>query len=227
MNYFTSWSEALTASGQGMMSQFISYTPKIIGALLALLIGLFIASLVARAVRAVLRYTKIDNALEKIGVKKELESYGLGFSFSGLVSWVVKWFLNMVVFIAVVDVLELTQVTNFLQQIALYIPNVIVAIIILAVGLIVGKFVQDLVKKGVEASKVASGFAGFLSGLAKWSIVIFTLMAALVQLGIATSLIQIVLSGIVVMFSLAGGIAFGLGGKHKAEKLLESIDQNL
>ncbi|HPF95257.1 MAG TPA: hypothetical protein PLR08_01760 [bacterium] len=227
MSYFNTWGEALTASGQNLLSQFISYTPKIIGALVVLLVGLFIASIIARAVRSLLKYTKIDVVLEKLHVKRELETYGLGFSFAGLVSWVVKWFLNIAVFIAVVDVLELTQVTNFLQQIALYLPNVIVAIIILAVGLIVGKFVQDIVKKGVEASKTVAGFSGFLSGLAKWSIVVFTFMAALVQLGIATSLIQIVLTGIVVMFSLAGGIAFGLGGKNKAEKLLESIDQNL
>jgi hypothetical protein len=103
----------------------------------------------------------------------------------------------------------------------MYIPNVIIAVVILIVGMVVGNFVFTLVKETALAAELES--ADFLAGVAKWALFIFTLMAALIQLKVASELIQILFTGLVFMVALAGGIAFGLGGKDKAERILEKL----
>jgi len=88
-------------------------------------------------------------------------------------------------------------------------------------GMVISSFVQMLVKETTLAASLAS--ADLLSQVARWSIVIFTIMAALIQLGVATELIQILFAGLIFMLALAGGIAFGLGGKDKAKEIIDQI----
>jgi len=105
----------------------------------------------------------------------------------------------------------------------LYTPNVIVAVVILTIGLIVGNFVSELVGKSISTSDfVSPASAKALRVVTKWVIILFAVMAALSQLNIAPQLIQVLFTGIIMMFSLAGGIAFGLGGKDRAKEVLDS-----
>jgi hypothetical protein len=150
---------------------------------------------------------------------------GTQFKVSTLIGWVVKWFFIVVTLLAVVNILNIPQVSSFLDQVLLYIPNVVVAIIILALGLIAGNFFYNVVNRAATASHMSAAAVSGLAALAKWAIVIFALMAALVQLGIAAGLIQILFTGFVAMLALAGGLAFGLGGRDKAARWLDKIDQ--
>jgi len=100
-----------------------------------------------------------------------------------------------------------------------------VAVVILMIGIVLGSFVQNWFKKFLEASKVVS--AHFLAGMAKWAIVIFSVLAALNQLKIATSLINTLFTGFVAMVTITGGLAFGLGGKDWAEKLISQIRKDI
>jgi hypothetical protein len=123
--------------------------------------------------------------------------------------------------------LGIPQITEFLNEVARYIPNVIVAVVILAIGLVIGNFIENVVVSAVSASRIPTSSAGFLGGVAKWSIVVFALLAALVQLGVATSLVQILFTGLVAMIALAGGLALGLGGREKAAKWLDRLEQEM
>jgi len=107
----------------------------------------------------------------------------------------------------------------------LYVPNVIISVIILLAGILLANFVQRVVKSAVEAAKLQS--ADFLSGIAKWAILVFSFMAALVQLQIAQELIRVLFTGLVAMLSLAGGLAFGLGGKDHASRVLDRLRKDL
>jgi len=126
---------------------------------------------------------------------------------------------------ASVDILGLDQVTSFLGSILLYIPNVVVAVIILAVVFLVGNFVYNIVKGSTRAAGVVS--ATMLATISKWSIIIFGIFAALIQLAIASSLVSTIFIGIITMLSLAGGLAFGLGGRDEAALILKKIRQEL
>jgi hypothetical protein len=207
-----------------ILDVFIAYIPVLVGALIVLIIGLIISTILGRFAERLFYYTKIDPYAEKVGLKHELEILGLRFSFAKLVGWAIKWFFIIATLIIVVDSLHITQITIFLQDIALYIPNVIIAIIILGIGLVLGRIINSAVRKAAGLGGLSNLTIAFLSGLAKWSIYFFSISAALIQLRVATSLILIFFGGLMAMVALVGGLAFGLGGKNKAEKILDSLE---
>jgi len=131
----------------------------------------------------------------------------------------------IIALIAATDILGWDQVTNYLQRVVLFIPNVIIAVIILLAGILLGNFVQRVVKTAVEAAHLAS--ADLLSGMAKWAILVFSFMAALVQLQIAPELIRVLFTGLIAMISIAGGLAFGLGGKEHAHRFLDRLKNDI
>jgi hypothetical protein len=223
MNYFESWNEAVVVSLQNVWINLIGFVPQIIGALVVLVIGLIIAGAFGRVARKLVKLTHLDDLMETLGVDKELKRVGLGFTPSAIVGWIVKWFILIAILIAIADILQWEEITSFLEDVALYIPNVIVAVVILVIGLIAGQFVAKVVTQATNASNIAKAHATLLASVAKWAIVVFTLMASLIQLGIAADLLRILFTGFVTMLAIAGGLAFGLGGKDKAKGLLDNI----
>ena len=127
--------------------------------------------------------------------------------------------------LAASDILNFYAFSNFLNSILIYIPNIIVAVLILLAALIIAGFLKSIIKVSVAGAQLEG--AGFLASLAWWTIVIFGLLAALMQLGIASNLFNIIISGIVAMIALAGGIAFGLGVKDYASHLLSKMRDQL
>ncbi len=107
---------------------------------------------------------------------------------------------------------------------SIYIPNIIVAVAILTLGLIIAKVLKSAAKNALIRMSIKEKFANFLGTLTKWSVLVFSFMAALVQLGIAASLIQTLFTGLIIMIAIAGGLAFGLGGREHAKKVLDWIE---
>ncbi|MFH1112076.1 MAG: hypothetical protein V1712_03350 [Patescibacteria group bacterium] len=210
-----------------MWNQFAGFLPELISALIVLIIGLLLASALGKLAAKIISLAKLDDLLAKTGLSQKADNAGLPISLSGLIGWIVKWFFVVFTLIAVADILNWSQVTSFLSAVALYIPNVLIAVIILTVGLIVAQFVYNVVERGIKVSKAPTAAVKPLAALSKWAIIVFTLMAALIQLGVATSLIEILFTGLVAMLALAGGLAFGLGGKDKASKWLEAIEREI
>ncbi len=225
METVETWGEAILTSLQNLWLKIVAFIPEILSALIVLIIGLIIASLLRKLVFKLLQLTKIDVLIDKTGITEWFEAYGIKFSFSGLLAGIAKWFIIIAVLIVIADILNIPQITDFLERIVLYIPNVIVAIVILAIGLIMGKAAYTITNSSLSAAKLEKTQAHTVAALAKWALIVFALLAALTQLNIASELIQILFTGIVVMFALAGGLAFGLGGKEQAAKWLESMNK--
>jgi hypothetical protein len=221
---FENWGDAVMASLQNVWNQLLNGLPTFVAALVVLIAGILIASFLGKLAKKLVGYAQVDSLVGKTGVQDQL---GTRVSIGDLIGWIVKWFFIIVTLLAVVNILNIEQVTSFLEQVLLYIPNVVAAVIILALGLIAGNFVHDVVERTSSASGMSNASVGALSAIAKWAIVIFSLMAALVQLGIAAELIQILFTGFVAMLALAGGLAFGLGGRDKASKWLDKVDRPL
>ena len=209
---------------QAFWLKIVNFLPQLIMAVVVLLIGLLAARLLSKLVQKVLETIKVDHVMEKVGVSGEFEKIGWKFSFSKLLADIVRIFFAVVTLVAVVDILDIPQLSQFLDKIVVYIPNVFVAIVILAIGIVVGRFFQDITEKTSKAANMSKQSVKSLGSIAKASVVVFSLMAALVHLGIAQSLIEILFTGFVAMVALAGGIAFGLGGKDTAADVLKKID---
>lgn len=226
MNYFQTWNEAVTASVQNLWSQLIAFVPSLFAALVILILGLIISSILSKLAHKLVTLTRVDKLIHKIDGSKKFEEMGVKFDIAALIAWLVKWFFIIVTLIAVVNILKLTEVSRFLQDVANYIPNVVVAIVILAIGMVVGQFVHDIVERSAKASKIMAHTAHSLSAVAKWAFIVFALMASLTQLKVAPELIQILFTGLVAMLALAFGLSFGLGGKEQASKWLERVMSN-
>ena len=126
--------------------------------------------------------------------------------------------------LAAADILRLAQISEFLRSVLSYFPNVIVAVVIVTIGVLVGNFVHKLVLGAGRAAKLPSVPA--IATFARWAIVIFAALAALVQLQVAGALIQILFTGIIAMLAIAGGLAFGLGGKEHAKEILDQVKRS-
>ncbi len=225
-NYLAAFAATVLESFNKVWVGLLNLLPSMIAALFVLVIGWLAASWLGKLVTKVVEFTKVDDIIDKAGLDKSLADAGIEFNLAKLVGWLVKWFIIVVVLIAVAEILGLDQITNFLETIALYIPNIIIAVVILLVGLVVGNFVDKVVHKAVQASRLSSA-AGALSAIAKWAIITFTVLAALTHLKIAQELIQTLFMGLVGMLALAGGLAFGLGGKEAARELIDTIKRDV
>ena len=219
-NNITLFSEAVTDSLINLWNSVIGFAPELMGAFVILILGIIIAPIFGGIVKRLVKLTNIDTLFEKTVLIGTFENLGLRFTFSNVIGKLVKWFFLIAFLIAAMDVLGWTSVTEFLKEIMLYIPNVAVAIIIIAVGLIASQFVKNAVVTGLKTSNTAIKNPELLGNIARWALVVFAALAALLQLGVAERLIEILFAGVIITLA----ISFGLGGKEKAARFLDRFD---
>ena len=202
------------------------YLPRILAAVVVFIIGWVAATILYRLIVEVVRVLKIDDALKAAGVHDAAREAGLTLDTGRVLATLVMWFMVLVFLVASLEILGLTTVTIFLERVVLlYIPQVIVAALILILGAIVADVVRGLV---VSSAKAMSARAAHLAGaVTKWSVWIFAILAALDQLGVASVFIQTLFTGVVVALSLAFGLAFGLGGKEAAYRTKENVKEEI
>lgn len=214
--------ELIVASFREVGNQMAELLPDLVGAFVILVIGLFIAGSVGKLVSTLLRSTGVDALLSKSSLGAKMNIFPRRRLVpSALIGWLVKWFFILVTLIAATNVLGWTQINQFLNAVVLYIPNVVIAVVILVIGFIASNFVRSIVEAGLEKSALLSSQERrILAGSADVAITLFAVMAALIQLRIADTLIQTLFTGIIFALSLALGLAFGLGGREQASRFL-------
>ncbi|MBU1102750.1 hypothetical protein KJ853_03805 [Patescibacteria group bacterium] len=223
--FIQSWTEVTVSAFQSLWESFIGFLPNLLGALIVFFIGWAIAVGLQKLITQILRALRLDPILEKIGTARFFEKAGIKMDFSGWVGIFVKWFLVFVFLLAAADILQLRDVSIFLRSVLGYIPNVIVAVVVLVVAVWLANVLRKIVQAGISASNIrAAAFAGTLT---YWSLIIFGLFAALIQLGIAPMLLQTVITGVIAMLAIAGGLAFGLGGKEQATGFLNKLRKDI
>jgi hypothetical protein len=216
------WSEVLTLSFQNLWVGVVNFVPNLVIALVILVIGWLIGALLGRAVWQVFKSLKVDEALRRAGLESFLRRGGVELDSGAFVGALVKWFVIIVFLVAAFDVLGLSQVNLFLQDVVLgYLPRVIAAALVLLVGGVVGDLAGRVVVTAAKTASVQS--AHFAGAVAKWAVWIFAILVALSQLGIATAFSQTLFTGLVIAISLALGLSFGLGGQAAAERYIERL----
>ena len=202
-----------------------AFVPKLIAAVVVFLIGWLIAALLGRAAYHIIKALQINKALEGLGFKAALERGGLKLDAPRFFDELVKWFFIVVFLMAATNIVGLTQVSEFLAVVVFYLPNVIVAALVVLIGILVARFLEHAVRASVKAAKLAS--ANFLALLTRWSVLIFSLLIALDQLGVAPEIIRIFIMGVIAMIAIAGGLAFGLGGRDLAGNWLSDLKKKV
>ncbi len=212
----------LQASLQDIWLGFAKFVPNLLVAIIIFLIGWFIASLLGKVVAQIITSLKVDHALRSVSVEQVLKKAGFNLDAGAFLGGLVEWFVIIAFLVASFDVLGLTQVNTFLQQVVLfYLPQVIVAALIILVAAVIAETMQKIVTGAAAAGGIRS--ANFVGKIAHWSIWIFGILTALFQLGVAAAFIQTLFTGIVVAIAIALGLAFGLGGQDAAARFLEKV----
>ena len=220
------WSDTLIMSFQNLWGGVIGFAPKLIIAIIVFVIGLLVASIIGRFVDKIISSLRVDSAFKSVGVDEMLHKGGFTLNSGHFIGGLVKWFLVIVFLVASLEILGLSQVTDFLKNVVLgYLPNVIVAALILVVAAFIAHAMQRIVVGSAKAAGAPS--THFLGGLTKWSIWAFAILAALYQLGIAGAFAQTLFTGFVAMVAIAGGLAFGLGGRDAASKYIEHLRKDI
>lgn len=218
------WGDVILASLQQVWMSIAAFIPTLFGSLLVFFIGLVIAVTLGQLVEQVVRGLKIDNLLRKLDVEKTIERAGWKMDSATFFGSLVKWFFIVVFLLAAANILGLSQVGDFLRDVLLYIPNVVIAALIL----IIAAVVSDIVQRLLHGSIMAMDHRGtMVIPMVRWSIWIFALIAALLQLGVAVTLIQTLVTGLVAAIALATGLAFGLGGKDAAAQFIDRMKSEM
>jgi small-conductance mechanosensitive channel len=216
------WGDVLSASLKSVWLGIAGFIPTFLAAVIIAVIGWIIGAILCKLVSQLIKLAKVDTALRAAGFDKVVEKAGFRLDSGAFLGALVKWFFIIVFLVAAFNVLGLDQVTAFLKDVVLgYLPQVIVAVLIILVAAIVADAMQKVVAGTAKAASVKS--AHLAGNVTKWAIWIFAILAAIMQLGIAVSFINTLFTGIIIAISLALGLAFGLGGQDAAAKYIEKV----
>lgn len=223
---FTTWADVLSQSFQSLFAGSMVVGSQLVIAIVIFIVGWLVGAGVGRVVEQIVNAIRVDQALRAAGLDKVLSRAGFGLSAGKFLGFLVKWFFIIAFLVASLDVLHLTTVNLFLSDVVLgYLPQVIVAVLILLVAAVIAEAARRVVEGSAKAAALHA--SGFLGKVAQYSIWAFALLAALAQLNVATAFVQTLFTGIVIAVSLAIGLAFGLGGQKAAERYIDRLGEEI
>ena len=202
----------------GAMALFFAAIPRVIGFIVILVIGWIIASLLGKAIRAVLHAVKFDNLAQRAGFAGFVQKSGVKTDSSGFLAAIVEWFIKLIVLVVAFDALGLPAVSDVLRQLLLWLPNLVVGLVVLVIGGLLANAASSLVRG-------ATAEAGFdnpdrLAKIAAIAIWAFAIVIAVNQIGIAATLVNTLFMGVVGAVAVAFALAFGLGGRETAAEVV-------
>lgn len=212
------WGEAMMTSATGALALFLGAIPKIIGFVIILLVGWFIAGLIAKGVAVVLRKVNFNEMANRSGFSGFIDNMGVRCDAAGFLGETAKWFVRLLALIVAFDALGLPAVSQVLHQLLLWIPNLVVALVVLVIAGLAANAIASLVR-GATAQ---AGFSNpnFVSSVARVAVWGFGIIIAINQIGIATTLVNTLFMGFVGALALALGLSFGLGGRETAGEVI-------
>jgi hypothetical protein len=217
------WGDVFNTSFQGLWFGFVQFAPRLIVAILFFVIGWFLGSLISKAIQQVFKSLRIDTFLASIGADGFFKKAGITLDSGYFVGEVVRWFVIIVFLLPSLSLVGLTDVSAFLSASVLgFLPQVIIAAFVLIIAAFVSEGLAKVVLATAKSVNLKS--AHTLSLVAKYTVWVFAIIIALGKLGLGDYM-SILFSGIVAMLAVAGALAFGLGGKDAAARLINRLGE--
>jgi hypothetical protein len=215
----TDWGDAVLVAGSEALSNFLGFLPQLVGAILVLVIGWIIAGFVAGLVERVLERIGFERAAQSTGISGFVRRSGSDWTVSKVVAEIVKWFIRLIALQAAASILGMEQISEIINRILAWLPNLVVALAIIVIGALLARFVSGIVRGAT--SEMGFGNPDLIATLARYAILVFAVIAAVDQLGIAETVVNTLFTGLVVAIALAFGLAFGLGGQQTAARITD------
>jgi hypothetical protein len=214
----TDWGTAVMSSVAAALAILLASIPKVIGFALILIIGWLVASALAALVAALLRAVHFNDLARRSGFAGFVQQMGIKRDSAGFLADLAKWFVRLIALVAAFDALGLPAVSTVLEQLRLWLPNLIVALVILVIAGLAANALHGLVR-GATA-EAGLGNPDLLASIARVAVWAFAIVVAVNQIGIATALVNTLFMATVGAIALALGLAFGLGGRETAAQIV-------
>jgi flagellar biosynthesis protein FliQ len=221
----TNWGEAIFTALTTALNLLLAFIPKLLGFLVILLVGWIIATAISKALTFLLRKVGFDRMANRIGLTRLEQRMGIQLDPAGVLGQIAYWFIFLIFLVPATDALGLSAVSNILNTLVAYIPNVFVAILVLFLGTLAATFVADIVRGATASANV--GNPRVFANIARYAIIAFAALVALEQLQIAPALLNELFGGIVLAAAIAFGLAFGLGGQDTARRWLARSENTM
>ncbi|WP_185790715.1 mechanosensitive ion channel [Bhargavaea beijingensis] len=213
--------EGISGPAIAMLNDVLAMIPNIAVAVLLVLAGVFLAKWLKGVIVTLLGTLGLDSLAGKMGMK---ESAGAGISLSAIIGTIVQIVVIVLFAAEALQLVGLDFMTGLATAIFAYLPMVVAAVVILAVGFWLANLAERFVG---SILKGPSGQPHVLRYVAKYAILAFAFFMALSQLGIAPMIINTAFLLILGGLALAFGLAFGLGGREHASRYLSKMEMSL
>ncbi len=199
------------------------YLPQLVGAIILLIIGLLIAKAIEKVAVQILKLARFDVLSEKAGIASMLAKGEIKQTLAELLGVVIYWLLVLVYVSIALNAVGLTA-AGFLDKVASYAGNVVLAIFVLVLGLFFAALISSIVRTAASNAGVAT--AKNLGQIAQIVIVVITVLTVLPMLGVRTTIIDLAISILLASAGLGLALAFGLGSKEVAGRIVsEFVDK--
>lgn len=197
------------------------FVPSFIAALIVFVVGLVIATSLGSIIQRVFETLKIDQLLKNLGIEPYFERAGVKLRAAWFLGQLIFWYIAIAFLLAASDILGLASFSGFLNSVLGYVPNIVLAVLIMLSTVVVANFLRHVARASVKSAKLPA--AHFIGALVWWVVTIFGFLTVLNQLRIAPEIVNAIVTGLIAMLALAGGLAFGLGGRDYAAHLINKL----
>lgn len=218
------WTNITSESIKNYWGRSIDFTELLIGAVVIVILGLIIARIIKWAVITILDSIKIQKFFDRINFTDVLKKAGISFKAPEVCGSFVSWLTIIAFLVPAFKILGLAGVSDLLEKLLSFIPNVVIALTILLLGGLIANVLSQVVK--AAAASIGATSSKVLSVITRYVVYIFVGFAALFQLNIAPYFLQVMFTGLVAALAIAAGLSFGLGGQTQASDLLKKIRED-
>jgi hypothetical protein len=221
----SSWQIVLLEPARTVLAQISQFMVNALLVLIILLIGWLLSKLVKAVVSKTLKTAKINELSSRVELDKLLSKGGITYSLSDLIGVICYWLGLLMTFMVAVNAVGLTVAADLLNQVLLYIPNVIAALFILILGMFVSTLLKNIVQTAANNAGLSQG--KLLAQVVETIVIAFAIFVGLEQLQIGIRITELTIAIILGSLGLGLALAFGLGCKDLAGKFVAELAERL
>ena len=218
---FDPWTQGIVNAMTTVWTPVAGFIPRLFGALVVVLLGFVVAKLLDTLLSKLLAKLGLDRLMGGTGLTKILARVGIQVPVSTLIGKIVYWFVLLIFLVSAAESLGLDRVSATLDMLALYLPKVLGAALVLLAGVLLAQLVSSLVRGAAEG--VGLDYAHGLGRVAQGLVIIISISVAIGQLEVKTDLLNNVIAIVLISVGLAVALALGLGSREIASQILAGI----
>ncbi|MDY7219027.1 mechanosensitive ion channel [Denitrificimonas sp. JX-1] len=216
-----SWTKNIVSAMSGLWNKIASFIPNLFGALILVLLGFLVAKLLDALLSKLLAKVGLDRLMSGTGLTKLLGRIGIKASVSTLIGKIVYWFVLLIFLISAAESLGLERVSATLDVLALYVPKMFAAALVLVAGILLAQLLNSMVKGAAEGVRLE--YAAGLGRIVQSMVIIISVSVAIGQLEIKAELLNYVIAIVLLSIGLACALALGLASRGIVSQIIAGI----